>query len=129
MILLDTHVLIWLSGDPERLSKNARQAIREARATTGIAITTMTLLELARFEENHKLGIASSLERFVGETISRVIVKPMTPEIVALAVRLPATFPKDPADRVIAATAMAESIALVTADQRIRESGLVETIW
>jgi PIN domain nuclease of toxin-antitoxin system len=53
----------------------------------------------------------------------------MTPQIVALAARLPASFPKDPADRVITATAMLEGIPLVTADQRIRDAGIVEIIW
>jgi len=44
-------------------------------------------------------------------------------------VRLPGQFPKDPADRLIAATAMVEGIALVTADLRIRRSKAVETVW
>ncbi len=89
----------------------------------------MTLLELARLAENHRIAVSGSVERFLAEAASRVTIKPMTPEIVTLAVRLPATFPKDPGDLVIAATAMVEGIPLVTADQRIRESGVVETIW
>ena len=46
MILLDTHVLIWMSSDPKRLSKKAREAIREARQKTGIVIASITLWEL-----------------------------------------------------------------------------------
>jgi PIN domain nuclease of toxin-antitoxin system len=42
---------------------------------------------------------------------------------------LPDKFPKDPADRLIAATAMAEAMALVTADMRIRRAKVVETVW
>jgi PIN domain nuclease of toxin-antitoxin system len=70
-----------------------------------------------------------SVESFVREIVSRVILRPMNAEIASLAVRLPASFPKDPADRLIAATAMAEGLPLVTADQRIRRSKLAETIW
>jgi PIN domain nuclease of toxin-antitoxin system len=69
------------------------------------------------------------VESFVRETVARVIVKPMTPEIAALAVRLPAGFPKDPADRLIAATAIVEGVPLVTADERIRQTKVVQTIW
>jgi PIN domain nuclease of toxin-antitoxin system len=53
----------------------------------------------------------------------------MTPEIAALAVQLPADFPNDPADRVIAAAAIAEGSPLVTADERIRQAKVLETIW
>jgi PIN domain nuclease of toxin-antitoxin system len=53
----------------------------------------------------------------------------MTPEIVALAVRLPDAFPKDPADRLIASTAIVDSIPLVTADERIRQAKVTHTIW
>jgi PIN domain nuclease of toxin-antitoxin system len=129
LILLDTHVLIWMASDPKRLSRRAYQAIREARQTTGIAVASITLWELAWLGENRRILVSSSVESFVGETISRVAVKPMTPEITAAAVRLPADFPKDPADRIITATALADGIPLVTADQQIRGARIVATIW
>ena len=129
MILLDTHVLIWMSTDPSRLSKKAREAIREARQTTGIAVASITLWELAWLAEHRRVLVASSVEAFVRESISRVVVMPMTPEIVALAFRLPETYPKDPADRLIASTAMVDGRVLITADERIRQSKVVQTIW
>lgn len=129
MILLDTHAFFWMTSEPHRLSKKAVEAIREERAGTGVAIATISLLELARLAEDHRIALSQSIERFLSEAVSRVIVKPMTPEIVGLAVRLPSTFPKDPADRVIAATAMADGATLVTADQKIRDSGAVRTVW
>ena len=129
MILLDTHVLIWMSSDPKRLSKRAREAIRKARQATGIGVASITLWELAWLAENRRILFAGSVEAFVRESISRVIVIPMTPDIVALAVRLPDTYPKDPADRLIASTAVVDGLALVTADERIRQSKVAQTIW
>lgn len=129
MILLDTHVLIWMSSDPKRLSKKARETIREARQKTGIAVASITLWELAWLAENRRILVSGSVESFVRETVSRVIVMPMTPEIVALAVRLPADYPKDPADRLIASTAIVDGIPLVTADERVRHAKVVQTIW
>jgi PIN domain nuclease of toxin-antitoxin system len=129
MILLDTHVLVWMASEPKRLSRRARQAIREARQTTGVAVATITLWELAWLAENGRIQISATVESFVRETVARVILKPITPEIAALAVRLPAAFPRDPADRVITSTAMTEGTPLVTADARIRQSKLVQTIW
>jgi PIN domain nuclease of toxin-antitoxin system len=118
-----------MSSDPKRLSTRAHQAIVEARQTTGIAIASITLWELAWLAENRRILVSRSVESFVRETVSRVAVKPMTPEITATAVRLPADFPKDPADRIITATALADSISLVTADQQIRRARIVPTIW
>ena len=129
MIFLDTHVLIWMASDPKRLSKKAREAIREAREKTGVAIAAITLWELAWLAENGRIQVAGSVESFVRETASRVMVEPITAEIAALAVQLPAGFPKDPADRLIAATAMVEGAPLVTADERIRQAKVVRTIW
>ena len=129
MILLDTHVLIWMASDPKRLSKKAREAIREARRRTQIAVSTITLWELAWLAENGRIQFAGSVESFVREAVARVMLKPMTPEITALAVRLPRSFPKDPADRIIVSTAMVEGAPLVTADERIQQAKVVQTIW
>ena len=129
MILLDTHVLLWMASDPKRLSSKAREAIRNARQNTGVAVATITLWELAWLAQNGRIQILSSVESFVRETVARVILRPMTPEIAAVAVRLPAGYPKDPADRLIGSTAIVEGMPLVTADQQIRRAKAVETIW
>jgi PIN domain nuclease of toxin-antitoxin system len=134
VILLDTHVLYWMANDSKRLSRRAREAIREARQEqgrhdAGLAIATITVWELAWLAQNRRIAVAGSVESFVREMVARVILRPVTPEIAALAVRLPNEFPKDPADRLIAATAMVEGMALVTADIRIRRSKVVQTVW
>jgi PIN domain nuclease of toxin-antitoxin system len=134
VILLDTHVLYWMANDSKRLSRRAREAIREAREQqgrhdAGIAVATITLWELAWLAQNGRIVVVGSVESFVREAVARVILRPVTPEIAALAVGLPDKFPKDPADRLIAATAMAEAMALVTADMRIRRAKVVETVW
>jgi PIN domain nuclease of toxin-antitoxin system len=131
VILLDTHVLYWMANDSKRLSRRARETIREARQErqAGIAIATITVWELAWLAQNGRIELSVSVESFVRELVARVILRPVTPEIAALSVRLPDKFPKDPADRLIAATAMVEGMRLVTADARIRQSKVVKTVW
>jgi PIN domain nuclease of toxin-antitoxin system len=129
VILLDTHALVWMASAPGRLSRRAREAIREAREKTGIAVATISLWELAWLAENGRIQTAMSVESFVGETVARVVLQPLTPAIAALAVRLPEKYLRDPADRIIAATAIIGGMPLVTADKQIRLAKVAETIW
>ena len=131
MILLDTHVLAWLVADPARLSRPAASAIRRARANQGIGIAAISLWELAMLFARGRLEAMGSLEASVQLVIDRagVIVKPLTPEVAVLATQFPPDFPLDPADRLIAATARAEGLTLITRDERIRNCPLVKTIW
>jgi PIN domain nuclease of toxin-antitoxin system len=131
MILLDTHALAWAVAEPERLSRTAASAVRRARTGGGIAIAAISLWELALMFNRGLLRSQGSLEKSVGLILesSGAIVKPITPGIAALAMQFPADFPRDPADRLIGATARAESLPLVTRDERIRSSPLLKTIW
>jgi PIN domain nuclease of toxin-antitoxin system len=66
--------------------------------------------------------------RQVLETVG-VVVKPLTVEVAVQATQFAEDYPRDPADRIIGATARAEGMALVTHDQRIRDCPLLRTIW
>src|ERR1700741_394542 len=96
MILLDTHIVIWLAFAPEKLSKRAKEVIRGARRQGGLAIAAITLLELAWLAENGRIESTVSVESFVRTCASKTTVLPITPEIAARAVSFPASYPKDP---------------------------------
>jgi PIN domain nuclease of toxin-antitoxin system len=129
VILLDTHVLIWLANDPEKLSPHAAEAIRRAPLEGGIAISAITLWELAWLAAHHRVQINGTVDAFVGEISSRTSIRPITPEVAVLANQLPASYSKDPCDCLIGATALAEGIPLVTKDRSIRNSRAITTIW
>ncbi len=76
-----------------------------------------------------KSPLLPPLEKWDAFRLRGVVVKQTTPAIALLSARWPADFPRDPADRVIAATARAEGLPLVTSDARLRRSRLVETVW
>jgi PIN domain nuclease of toxin-antitoxin system len=130
MILVDTHVVVWLAFDQERISRKARTAIDDARKyADGLAISDITLLELATLMRKGRIRLNISLESFLQEVESRFVVLPITGRTCARAMGLPTAYPKDPADRIIAATALVEGLALMTADRDIRRSRAVQTIW
>ncbi len=129
MILLDTHVLIWLASEPAKLSKKAGDAIRRASQETGIAISAITLWELAWLVTHDRLEITGTVEAFVEKISSRTAIRPITVQVAVLANQLPADYSGDPCDRLIGATALVEGMALVTRDARTRACKQIETIW
>jgi len=129
VILLDTHVLIWLASDPAKLSKKASSAIRRASHGTGIAISAITLWELAWLATHDRLEITGTVEAFVEKISSRTAIRPVTVKVAVLANQLPADYSGDPCDRLIGATALVEGIALVTKDTRLRACMQIKTIW
>ena len=89
----------------------------------------MTIWELAWLATHARLNLKEPVDDFVEELTSRTAIRPITPRIAFLANQLPATFPSDPSDRLIGATALAEGIALVTKDRSIRNYKQIQTIW
>ncbi len=129
MILLDTHVVAWAADDPKRLSRDAISAIRRARRGGGLAVSAITLWELAQLVARGRVQVFGSVETSVRALIRDMTVIPITPEIAALATQFPEDYPRDPADQIIGATARAEGMTLVTRDERIRRSPLIRTVW
>jgi PIN domain nuclease of toxin-antitoxin system len=130
LILLDTNVVLWMAFDADRLSKKARETIEEARrAARGLAISDMTLLELAMLASKKRIRLDVTVESFLSKVETSFSVLPMSAQICSCAFALPRKHFKDPADRIIVGTALAEGLALMTADREIRNSGIVPTIW
>jgi PIN domain nuclease of toxin-antitoxin system len=130
VILIDTHVVVWLAFDQRLLSKKARAAIYEARQNgEGLAISDITLLELTTLTSKGRIRLDIGLESFLREIEARFVVIPISGRACVRALGLPATYPKDPADRMIGATALVEGLPLLTADREIQRSRAVPTIW
>ena len=130
MILVDTHVVVWLAFDPSQLSAKGRAAIEDARLKGGgLAVSDITLLELATLSSKGRIRLGISLESFLTEVEARFTVLPISGRACVRSLALPASYPKDPADRIIGATALVEGLSLLTADREIRRSRAFPTIW
>jgi PIN domain nuclease of toxin-antitoxin system len=132
LIVLDTHVLVWwVTGDPARLSAAAADAIAAESARESIIVSSITAWELAQLIDRGRLQLAADLAAWLAavETIPSVVFVPVDNEVGVKSVVLPGEFHRDPADRIIVATARHFSVPLVTADERIRNYAGVRTIW
>jgi PIN domain nuclease of toxin-antitoxin system len=130
LILLDTHVVVWLAFEESRISKPAAAKILKAReGGEGLAISDISLFELARAFKQERVRLAVSVESALAEVESRFTVLPITGPISLRTLSLPENYPRDPVDRIIGATALVAGIPLITADRKIRDSGALTTVW
>ena len=129
MILLDTHVWIWAVAEPARLSERAAQAIEYSK---GLGLCPISVWEISTQEALGRLSLDRPLDVWLAQFLAqpRLKVLDLLPQIAARAGQLGKEgFHGDPADRMIAATALHHGIPLVTKDSSIRAFGRVETIW
>jgi PIN domain nuclease of toxin-antitoxin system len=129
VILLDTHVLFWAVDDSKFLSRSAASEIRRARRGGGVAVSAISIWELASLLARGKIQGYGSIEASLKLLLEGVAILPITLEIAALATQFPSEYSRDPADRLIGATARAEGLILVTRDENIRRSPLIRTVW
>jgi PIN domain nuclease of toxin-antitoxin system len=119
-LLLDTHVVHWWSAEPDRVSDPARRALEAADELAVAAVSWYELAWLARHERIVlNVPVRSWLERLAGQLRTFGI----TPAIAETAASLPSSFPGDPADRLIYATAIEHGLELVTKDRALRDHG------
>lgn len=118
-LLLDTHVWIWSQELPEQIGPNAKQ--RLADASEPLYVATISTLEIARLLHLDLLALKGSLSQWVAESIEAMgcISIELSHAIAAAAYDLPGEFHKDPADRLLVATARVQDLTLLTADDRI----------
>ncbi|ELX11186.1 PIN domain-containing protein [Janthinobacterium sp. HH01] len=131
MIMLDTHALIWWRDSSARLSPTATAAIAQEVQGGKIGISAFSFWEIALLVEHNRLRLPLDLASWVAavEAIDRMRFIPVDNEIAVTSVRLPPGLHKDPADRIIVATAMLLDIPIVTADRKIHAYPHVQTIW
>jgi PIN domain nuclease of toxin-antitoxin system len=133
-VVADTHALLWyLLDDPDRrLSPDARTALEQAESTNGIAVSVASVVDLWYVIRTRGTFTDDQLDqvlRLLRDPETSLEAEPITLDVAAAFRQIHRDALGDPWDRFITATAVALDLPLVTRDRRIRESGLVETIW
>lgn len=132
MIVLDTHVLLWwAAGEKNRLSAAATRAIKAELQGGQIMVSSMSAWELAMLAAKGRLALSMDIGEWLSvvSQIEAVHFVPVSNDIAVKSIELPGEFHRDPADRIIVATARESAAPLVTADERIRDYPHVRTIW
>lgn len=117
-LLLDTHVVHWWSAEPELLSGRAASAVAGADE---LAVAGITWYELAWLAAHERIAVAIPVSSWLEQLAAQVRTVGVTPAVAHTAVSLPSSFPRDPADRLIYATAVEYGWPLVTKDRRLRD--------
>ena len=128
MIVLDTHAWVWWLTRPEKLGKRAARAIEKARR---IGVPAICAWEVAIKSEQGKLRFDRPYDVWIDDALRedrRVELLPLLPNVAVRSARLSWEH-ADPADRLIVATASLLAAHLITADERIHESGIVTCVW
>ena len=121
MLLLDTHVLIWMVEADDRLGRRGRTAVDDARVSGGAMVSPISAWEAAMLERKGKLGLGKPIAMWFEAVLATpgFVLAELTVAIGADAGSLPGDIHGDPADRLIVATARALGCSLLTADRKI----------
>lgn len=130
MILLDTHVWWWSVNEPENLSDTALNTIKETK-TDQRAIASISIWEFAMMAARRKIELQITPAEWLSYAVEKTGIRVMelSPNIAIEACSLPGNFHKDPADRIIVATARVNNMALITKDTKIIEYPQVNAVW
>ncbi|WP_426437978.1 type II toxin-antitoxin system VapC family toxin [Bradyrhizobium genosp. P] len=132
-LLLDTHAAIWIAED-QRIAAEATEAIEAAYRTDGtILVSAITAWEIGMLVARNRVGLSTRPERWFQRllTVEGVQLADLSPDILIASSFLPGEPPRDPADRIILATAREFGATLITRDRlmlKYGEDGQVSTI-
>lgn len=131
MIVLDSHVWVWWLDDPGRLPARTQHAVRTAADDRAIYVSTISSWEIVMLASRNRLKFTMDAQDWIAkcEALPFLNFVPVDNAIAMRSVRLPQPFHRDPADRIIVATAMIMGAPLVSSDARILKYGHVKTIW
>ncbi len=118
-LLLDTHVWFWTLQSPEKLGKHCRSTL-ESNANT-LTVATISTIEFGQLQTTERIVFKGTLESWLRRGIEDLALQTveLSHPVAVLAYTLPGSFHKDPADRILVATAIHHGFTLVTADERI----------
>ena len=128
--LLDTHVLIWWLNDRDRLSTTQQEALEAVSAESPVLVSDISLWEVATLYSLGRIRLSIPLREWLVKAVSPPLVRRLgiSPVVAAELAALPDSFHRDPADRVLVATARVLGATLLTQDHRIINAGLADTL-
>ena len=131
MIIIDTHVWLWLLHEPNQLSDAARAQIEIEEPQNGILVSAISVWEIAVKSSLGKLALPLPIDDWyaLAKSHSGIVVEPLNPADAISSTQLPGDFHKDPADRIIVAMARRYNVSLVTCDNNILKYPYVKKIW
>lgn len=132
VILLDTHILVWwVNDDKRKFSRKARQALEEHGKRHELLVSSISFFEITTLERRKRMRFKVPVAEWLANVrrLPEYCVEPLTDDIAERAAQFGDAFPGDPADRLIAATALIRAIPLVTYDEKLRGTEYLSTIW
>ena len=131
MILMDTCAIIWDALEASKLTDKAFSAIKKADEHNALIISDISIWEISMLIKKKRLEVDSTATVFLNLFLQsrNISVQSISPEIAALSVDFDNNINNDSADRIIAATSIIYNAQLVTADQNLRASKLLDTVW
>ncbi|PCI63117.1 MAG: PIN domain-containing protein [Gammaproteobacteria bacterium] len=131
MVLLDTCAIIWDALDPSKLSKKAKTAIENADKNNSLIISDISIWEISMLIKKNRIQVEATATQLIKLYLQtrNIRVQPITPEIADLSVNFDSKMNKDPADRIISATAIVCDAKLVTSDRNLIANELLDTVW
>ncbi len=128
--LLDTHVLLWWLDDLGRLSAAQHEVITSADPESPLLVSDISLWEVATLYSLGRIRLAIPLREWLDKAVAPPLVRRqgISPAVAAEVAALPDSFHRDPADRILVATARVLGVTLLTQDRRIVDADLADTL-